>query len=615
MPQQTADAAAYEKLEQENRRLRKINEALMSRVERDMDKQGGAFALFVAANGLENQVRIRTQQLRRALSDLEVSNRELVHAKEQADAANQAKSEFLANMSHEIRTPMNGVLGMAELLLARPLNEETRGMVKLIERSANALLSLIGDVLDFSKIEAGKLGLDETDFDLRRLVTDTVETFEAQARGRGLSLELSIDEELEPALNGDAGRLRQVIVNLLSNAIRFTHAGTVGVRLTSRERDDGRVEVEVGIADTGIGMSQEVRERVFEAFHQADGSTTRTYGGTGLGLTIVRQLARMMEGGVTVQSEVGVGSTFTARVVLKRSAQSYAEVRHSERAVAPARAGPRGLRVLVAEDNAINRAVAVGMLTQLGCRAHAVDDGLAALASLARGRYDVVLMDWHMPVMDGLEATARIRELDHRSRRGQPIPIVAVTASAMKGDRERCAEAGMTGFLSKPFTMAQLAAVVDGATLTASAARPCDADDLVPVLDTSRLDELASLGDEDDDPVAELSDLFESLVPQMLDRMALAVEAGAADVLAEAAHSLKSSAGQLGALRVARSCESVERQARAGASAALKPEVERLRLIVSLTLCELRQRLRRCSAATQADVRRPGAVLGCSGCE
>ena len=409
----------------------------------------GTHRSFRTQGRLDNEA---GQPTRLSAASIEVTREKEIVAELQR--AMHAKSNFLANMSHEIRTPMNGLLGTVELLLDTGITIEQREHVDTIRSCGETLLGLVNDILDLSKIEAGKLSLERIPFSLEGLVNEAFALVSPLAAQRDLALVREIEQGVPAAVVGDPQRLRQVLLNLLSNAVKFTERGSVKVSLSSRPAEGESVTVTVSVSDTGVGMPADVQERIFEPFTQADSSTTRRFGGTGLGLAICRRLITAMGGTLSLESSPGHGSTFCASVPLVMADESELPAPLGTDRI---HRSDRQLAILLAEDNRLNRKVAVALLQKMGHRVDVAENGARAVEAVEQGHYDLVLMDCEMPVMDGYDATRAIRALPRHAA----VPIVAMTAYAMAEDRQRCLDAGMNEYVSKPISVERLRQAID----------------------------------------------------------------------------------------------------------------------------------------------------------
>jgi signal transduction histidine kinase/HPt (histidine-containing phosphotransfer) domain-containing protein len=508
-------------------------------------QDGSAFTAEIALHAMQLEGKPVIQAIMRDVSERRAAEAAKEAAREAALQMAHAKSAFVANVSHEIRTPMHGILGMSGLLLRTPLDGRQREYVSTLKSSAENLLTIINDILDFSKIEAGKLAIEQVAFSPADLLRGVTALFQARALEKNLHLTLSLPDNPPPALLGDPTRIRQILLNLVDNAIKFTHQGEV--ELSARfEQDKDGIGCQFRVRDGGIGMSEETQSRLFQAFSQADSSTTRRYGGTGLGLAVSRQLAELMGGQLTVDSAPGKGSSFNLSLTLPPSTLPLAEL------PVPPAILLEG-RILVVEDHPVNQKVLAHQLREMGLQHALATSGRQALDMLAVDDFDLVLMDWQMPEMDGLEATRQIRQLPTAVRH---IPIIALTANANAGFREACLAAGANDFLSKPYTEAALAAL-----LMQWLPQPVPTAPRAPLLD---LPALHARYPGNPGLVHELETVFISTTEASLAALKRAIEQGQSEACRREAHALKGAAASVMASAIQEGAARIEASVRDG---------------------------------------------------
>ncbi len=508
---------------------------------------------------LEDRIRQRTEDLEKAMRT--------------ALAASQAKSEFLANMSHELRTPMNGLLGMLEVVLDSTLNTDQRDELEIAQRSAYALLALLNDILDLSKIEAGKMMIESIPYDVRTVLEDCVKSFQARATQKKIALHFEVDAVAPSKVIGDPLRVRQIAANLLSNALKFTERGWVCLRLTGIDGGENPGEMKIAVSDTGPGIEAEKLSAIFEKFTQADGSITRKYGGTGLGLAITKRLVEMQGGEVQVESKVGKGSTFSITLPWTPVAEPAVPSAAPGATRVLQEIEPTKVRVLLVEDKLVNQKVVLAILRKKGFQIDVANDGREALAKLDAsltadtGTYDIVLMDVQMPVLDGLETTRIVR----KNARWDRLPIIAMTAHAMNGDRERCLQAGMNSYVSKPVQPAHLVSVIENLLQEQilEPPRPAvkEADRGVP----------ERLLHEDSEMANDLLDVFLQLAPERLERLHAAAAGADGTTLRAEARKIAEAAEQLASRGVCECAQRIEIAAASRDFAKAAQELENLR--------------------------------------
>lgn len=557
----------YLRLDSEER----LGRDMAAKLELDFYRKDGSLVCLETLMGFlrdENSRPVGVYGLSRDTTERKKFEEALKQAKEAAESASRARTEFLANIGHEIRTPVHAVLGMIELLLETDLTTSQRARVNMIRFAADALLALLNDILDFSKIEAGRLDLDEVSFSLRESLSGPVSLLTTHVRDKNLDLEYQVNDDVPDSLLGDPNRLRQIVMNLANNAIKFTDEGVVSITVEVENHFTDEVVLHFAVSDTGIGIEPDKQKSIFERFFQADSSASRAYGGAGLGLAISSELARAMGGDIWVESEPGRGSTFhfTARF---RIGPSETDLQPGAPQELPRRANVQAMKVLLAEDNMYNQAVAVEVLKKLGCDVVVAAGGKEAVEAFKHGDFDVILMDLQMPEMDGVEATRLIRELETDRR----VPIIAQTAHAFKDDRERCRAVGMDDCISKPVTRAELLRVLQ--KLSSPGQSPSVRQACEPVPSASggpggrsqeplKIDGLLESLDGDEEAVKEIVDFFFAQMPGLLDEIRSAVQERDLEKVGGLSHSFAGACANLGASSLSQTSIALETAARSG---------------------------------------------------